>query len=142
MKQENDWNGGLKNQLKREYYQTWADYHLRWLECMDKDDMKIWAISTGNEPASAHQIPFQILCWNATDQAVWIAENLGPTLENSKFSDVEIHCFDDNRDLAPDWIAGMENGRKESLDYISAFEFHAYSDKALGPEFLGKLIFF
>ena len=108
---QNDWNGGLDNQLKPEYYQTWADYHLNWMKLMKDDGMKIRAISTGNEPASARQIKFQILSWNASDQAVWIAKNLGPTIRNSQFSDVLIHGFDENRDLAPDWLDGMEQGR-------------------------------
>lgn len=138
MKQKNNWIGGVDNQLKPEYYQTWADYHLRWLELMEKDNMKIWALSTGNEPKSAHQIEFQILSWNASDQAVWIAKNLGPTLKNSKFSNIEIHGFDDNRDLAPDWIDGMMKGDKQAFDYLSGLEFHAYSDKALGPQFLDQ----
>lgn len=138
MKFKNHWNGGVDNQLKPEYYQTWADYHLRWLELMDRDNMKIWAISTGNEPASAFQIPFQILSWNASDQAVWIVNNLGPTLKKSKFSNIEIHGYDDNRDIAPDWMNGMENGDERVFDFIDALEFHAYSDKALGPEYLDE----
>ncbi|XP_055318433.1 lysosomal acid glucosylceramidase-like [Sitodiplosis mosellana] len=136
MKFQNHWNGGVDNQLKPEYYQTWADYHLRWLELMQNDGVNVWAISTGNEPASAGQIEFQILSWNASDQAVWIADNLGPTLRDSKYSNVKIHGFDDNRDLAPDWIKGMEYGAKDAFDYLSGLEFHAYSDKALGPEIL------
>lgn len=62
--------------------------------------MDIWAMATGNEPASAKQIKFQILSWNPDDQARWIAQHLGPTLEKSKFN-CELHGFDDNRDLAP-----------------------------------------
>ena len=38
---QNDWNGGLDNQLKPEYYQTWADYHLNWMKLMKDDGMKI-----------------------------------------------------------------------------------------------------
>ena len=133
---QNDWNGGLDNQLKPEYYQTWADYHLNWMKLMKDDGMKICAISTGNEPASARQIKFQILSWNASDQAVWIAKNFGPTIRNSEFSDVLIHGFDENRDLAPDWLDGMEQGSNAAFDYIDGWEFHAYSDKALSPKIL------
>ncbi|XP_018793952.1 PREDICTED: glucosylceramidase-like [Bactrocera latifrons] len=48
MKTNGMWSGiGL---LKTEYYQAWADYHLRFIELMDAKNMPIWAISTGNEP--------------------------------------------------------------------------------------------
>lgn len=134
MKMKRHWNGGLDNQLKREYYQTWADYHLKWLQLMDKDGIPIWALSTGNEPASAAQIQFQSLSWNASDQAVWVADHLGPAIRNSKYSNIEIHGFDDNRDLAPNWVNEMESYKNgKALEYFKALEFHAYADKALEP---------
>lgn len=48
MKTNNDWSG--RGFLKKEFYQTWADYHLQYLRLMDKNGLKYWAISTGNEP--------------------------------------------------------------------------------------------
>lgn len=138
MKMKNEWQGGADNQLKPEYYQTWADYHLKWLQLMDNDCTKIWALSTGNEPASAAIIPFQALHWNASNQAKWIAEHLGPTIKNSKYAYIDLHGMDDNRDLAPAWIDEMDRADKRALEYLSGLEFHAYSDKALGPEILDE----
>ncbi|XP_031621874.1 lysosomal acid glucosylceramidase-like [Contarinia nasturtii] len=131
------WGGGTDNQLKKEFYQAWADYHLRWINLMKEDNMNILAISTGNEPKSAAQITSQILSWNPDDQSRWIAKFLGPTLIGSN---VEIHAFDENRDLAPDWLNRMKQGDEEAFDFVSAFDFHAYSDKALGPEYLDQLM--
>lgn len=74
MKTNNRWTGF--GQLRSQYYQTWADYHLKWvhheqqgelsktifmlinvphsfrrfLELMQAINMPVWAISTGNEP--------------------------------------------------------------------------------------------
>lgn len=48
MKTNNEWTGfGI---LKDEYYRTWAQYHLRFLEVMQRNNVSFWAISTGNEP--------------------------------------------------------------------------------------------
>lgn len=136
MKEKNDWNGGENNKLKKEYYQTFADYHLKWLDLMHNDGIPIWAISTGNEPASAKYIEFQALYWNAADQAVWIADNLGPTLKNSKYSNIEIHGLDENRDVAPDFIGKMEESDARAFEYITGLQFHAYADKGLEPHSL------
>lgn len=47
MKTNNDWSG--RAFLKKEFYQTWADYHLQYLRLMAENGLKYWAISTGNE---------------------------------------------------------------------------------------------
>lgn len=48
MKSNNHWSGA--SGLKPEYYQTWADYHVRYLELMAKENVNFWGITTGNEP--------------------------------------------------------------------------------------------
>lgn len=48
MKTNNKWSGA--SSLKAEYYQTWADYHIRFLELMAEQNVTFWGISTGNEP--------------------------------------------------------------------------------------------
>lgn len=48
MKSNNKWSGASR--LKNEYYATWADYHLRYLELMSEQNVTFWGISTGNEP--------------------------------------------------------------------------------------------
>lgn len=48
MKTNNAWSG--RNALKPEFYQTWADYHLRYLKLMAAENMTFWGLSTGNEP--------------------------------------------------------------------------------------------
>lgn len=136
MKGQQQWGGGPQNQLLPQYYQLWATYHLKWVELMDEDGIDVWAISTGNEPKSAAHIKFQALSWNARDQARWIAENLGPTMKNSKYSNCEIHGFDENRNLAPEWLSEMEKYYPAAMQYMSAFDFHAYADKAIEPQLL------
>lgn len=48
MKERGEWTGKSNNRLKVEYWQTWADYHVKWLDLMqEKANLSIWAISTG-----------------------------------------------------------------------------------------------
>lgn len=51
MKSNNDWSGS--NRLKPQYYQTWADYHIKYLQLIKDAGLDYWAISTGNEPMNA-----------------------------------------------------------------------------------------
>lgn len=48
MKTNNRWSGFAT--LEPEFYQAWADYHLRYLRLMAYEDVHYWGITTGNEP--------------------------------------------------------------------------------------------
>lgn len=139
LKMKNQWNSTLDNHLRPEYYQTWANYHLTWVHLMHKDGVPICVISTGNEPATAYKIPFQILGWQASNQAKWIAENLGPTFEKSNYSHIQIHGYDDNRDKALSWIDEMNKTYPKSMSYIRAFDIHGYLDRMTSPNILDKI---
>lgn len=69
MKRRNLWVGGLDNQLKEEFYQTYANYFLKFIHYMYIDGVPIWAVTTGSEPVVAGQNNyFEIMSWNASDQ--------------------------------------------------------------------------
>lgn len=106
MKTNNKWTGF--GRLKPEYYQTWADYHLKWLEIMEENGLPIWAISTGNEPMNGmvfmYFVRFMSMGWHPFSQAKWLSENLGPTIRNSKYKDLVIFGNDDQRYSFPTWF--------------------------------------
>lgn len=70
MKTNNAWTG--LSALRSEYYQTWADYHLKFLELMNEQNIRFWAISTGNEPLNGGPvflfIKFMSLGWSGATQ--------------------------------------------------------------------------
>lgn len=93
MKTNGDWTGF--SALRDEYYQTWADYHIKYLELMHDNNFSFWAISTGNEPLNgvtlSSFVHFMSLGWMPKDQGRWVGENLGPTLrKSSKSSNVKV----------------------------------------------------
>lgn len=133
MKPHYRWSGTNNNGLKREYYQTYADYHLKFLDLMNSSQIPIWAISTGNEPGISQLTPFIGLSWQATNQGKWLAENLGPALKSSNHSHVQIHVLDDNRNYLPLWLYFMDLGNKTALDYASAVAVHGYLDGSISP---------
>lgn len=41
--------------------------------------------------------------WSPEDQALFVGQNLGPTLANKGFGDVNIMVVDDQRTFMPSW---------------------------------------
>ncbi|XP_055381406.1 lysosomal acid glucosylceramidase [Condylostylus longicornis] len=140
MKSNNDWTGF--SSLKKEFYQTWADYHLRYLELMEANNVKVWAITTGNEPLNGvigwMFVHFMSLGWTPKNQAIWVGENLGPTLKNSKFKDVKIFGNDDQRYTFPTWFKLMERTHENSTSYLDGLAVHWYWDMFFPPNLIAK----
>jgi len=130
---------GGESRLIDKYYQTWADYHIRFLEEYKKNNVSIWAISTGNEPSNGiiPILAFNSLGWMPSDQARWVAENLGPTLKNSEFKDVNILALDDQRFSLPWWIEWLAEN-KDTMQYIDGVAVHWYWDDLIGPSSLDR----
>lgn len=128
MKAANSWMGATNNQLKFEYYQTWADYHIKYLDLLEQLEIPIWAISTGNEPNFSPYLGFMSMNWLASDHSKWIAEHLGPTLRTSKHSHIEIHTFDDNRPELLPWLHNMTMFSSNVMDFVSGINVHGYFD--------------
>ncbi|XP_017874257.1 PREDICTED: glucosylceramidase [Drosophila arizonae] len=138
MKTNNRWTGF--GRLKRQYYQTWADYHLKWIDLMAKNDLPIWAISTGNEPMNGILfmvfVKFMSMGWTPQTQAIWVADHLGPTIRNSKYKDLFIFSNDDQRYTSPFWFKQMNRTRPNSLQYIDGVALHWYWDEIFGNSFV------
>lgn len=140
MKTNNRWTGF--GRLKREFYQTWADYHLKWVELMESNGLPIWAISTGNEPTNGvffmFFVKFMSLGWTPQTQAIWLDEHLGPTFRKSKYKDIVIFGNDDQRYTSPYWFKLMNQTRPNSLKYIDGVALHWYWDEIFGSSFVEK----
>ncbi|KAL4709324.1 hypothetical protein ACJJTC_007056 [Scirpophaga incertulas] len=119
-------------QLRPEFYQTFADYHLRFIEEYSKAHVKIWAITTTNEPINGivPWAPFNSLGWTPPQLARWITNNLGPTIRKSPFNDTLILAVDDQRYLLHFYMLGMEKADPKFLDYIDGIAIHYYGNFA------------
>ncbi|KAH8383151.1 hypothetical protein KR009_007092, partial [Drosophila setifemur] len=138
MKTNNRWTGF--GRLKRDYYQLWADYHLRWIKLMEANGIPIWAISTGNEPLNGiffmFFVKFMSLGWTPWQQAIWLNDYLGPTIRNSEFKDIIIFGNDDQRYSFPYWFQAMNITRPNSIDYLDGLSLHWYWDEIFGNSFI------
>ncbi|XP_063832884.1 lysosomal acid glucosylceramidase-like [Ostrinia nubilalis] len=119
------------SRLKPEYYQTYADYHVKFLEKYTAEGIPIWGITTTNEPINGvfNLASFNSLGWSPSDMGSWIVNNLGPTIRNSTFKDLKIITLDDQRVTIPVWFNLMIKKYPEALQYIDGVGVHYYTDK-------------
>ncbi|XP_058840027.1 lysosomal acid glucosylceramidase-like [Topomyia yanbarensis] len=140
MKSNNDWSGSSR--LKAEYYQTWADYHIKYLQLAKDAGLNYWAISTGNEPMNAVIgflfVRFMSLGWTAPSQGKWVGEHLGPTLKNSYFRNVKLFSGDDQRYTFPWWFSQMNQGHPNATNYLDGLAVHWYWDGVTPPALLDQ----
>ena len=128
MKTNNDFTG-ISN-LKPEYYQLWADYHVRFLEEYLANDILVKALTTQNEPTNGLDSPgmWNTMGWTAEMQRDWLRDNLGPTIRgNANFSDTLILILDDQRILLPDWVNTIMDDA-DAAQYVDAIGVHWYRD--------------
>ncbi|XP_013185918.2 lysosomal acid glucosylceramidase [Amyelois transitella] len=127
-------------QVKPEFYQSYADYHLRFIEEYDKAEVKIWAITTTNEPINGiiPIVNFNSLGWTPAQLGRWVANNLGPTIRNSKYNQTLILAVDDQRYILPIWLRGMEREDPRSIEYIDGIAIHYYGN-FVPPIILSKI---
>ncbi|CAF4885237.1 unnamed protein product [Pieris macdunnoughi] len=129
MKTNNAFTG--YSRLKEKYYQTYADYHYRFIEEYEAVGIPIWAITTTNEPINGvfNLAGFNSLGWSVNELGNWIVNHLGPTIRNSKYKNVKILTCDDQRFTIPFFFNMMLNKHPKALDIIDGIGVHFYHDR-------------
>ncbi|CAL4090866.1 unnamed protein product, partial [Meganyctiphanes norvegica] len=116
-------------QLKEEMYQPWANYFVKFLDSYSDYDLTFFGMTAQNEPIDGYVPGFAFNCmgWTADEQRQWIAENLGPTMKEAGYSDVDIMILDDQRFNLPGW-AETVLGDPDAEQYVSGIGVHWYGD--------------
>ncbi|XP_054279021.1 lysosomal acid glucosylceramidase-like [Macrosteles quadrilineatus] len=139
MKTNNDFSG--LSFLKPEYYDSYAKYILRFLDEYNKNNVTIWAISTGNEPSNG-VLPvkhFNSLGWTPIGIANWTTHYFGPQLRGSTHNQTLILAFDDQRLFLPWWIDLMVKANRRVLDFIDGIAIHWYWDMFISDKVIKEL---
>ncbi|OAD60323.1 Glucosylceramidase [Eufriesea mexicana] len=126
--------------LKEEYYQTYADYIIKFLDEYKKNGLDIWAVSTGNEPLTAYifKLPYLSMGWTPETMANWAGKYLGPTLKSSTHDKTLILVHDDNREVLPEFVEPTFKD-KDVAKYVAGTAVHWYNDSITSPNRLNEL---
>lgn len=128
MRLEYGWSGKPYNQINPIYFQTWAEYHAKWLTLMKKDGLHIWGLATGNQPVYNSFKSAPCLSWNASDHSRFIVDFLKPTLARSGHTDLTIHGVDDMTIFAMGWLNLLQANNRKSVDFLDYVDLHKYVD--------------
>ncbi|MCL1821778.1 MAG: hypothetical protein FWG22_03030 [Prolixibacteraceae bacterium] len=115
-------NGRVKaGSLKKECYEVYALYFVKYIQEMAKHGIKIDAITIQNEPINANNTPSMRM--NAAEQTDFIKNHLGPAFQKNSIK-TKIVLFDHNLDR-PDYPLTVLRD-PEAAQYVDGSGFHHY----------------
>ncbi len=127
MKTNNDiLHGGS---LKPEFYQSWANYYVKFIRAYEKVGVPIWGLSIQNEPMAKQT--WESCIYTAEMERDFLKNFLGPTLEKEKLLSKKIIIWDHNRDLMYQRASTIYDDPKASK-YAWGMGFHWYETWAGG----------
>jgi glucosylceramidase len=121
MKTNNEMKHGGK--LKPEYFQTWADYFVKYIKAYAAEGIPMWGLTVQNE-AMATQV-WESCIFTATEEKDFVRDYLGPTLKKNGLSNVKIMIWDHNRGIMYQRAKIAYEDPKAS-QYIWGTAFHWY----------------
>lgn len=110
--------------LKPEYYQTWANYYVKFIEAYKNAGIPTWALTIQNEPMAVQT--WESCIYTAEEERDFVKNYLGPTLHNSHLEHVKVVIWDHNR--GPMYQrAKMVYDDPEAAKYVWGTGFHWYT---------------
>ncbi|MEI7504325.1 MAG: glycosyl hydrolase, partial [Paludibacter sp.] len=83
--------------LLPEYYQSWANYYVKFINAYQQEGIPIWGLTIQNEPMAAQ--PWESCTYSPEEERDFLKYFLGPTLEKNGLAQKKIIVFDHNRDF-------------------------------------------
>jgi len=134
MKDNNNMLQGGK--LKKEYYQTWANYFAKFIKAYEKEGIPVWGVSIQNEPMAKQT--WESCIFTAEEERDFLKYNLGPTLHKVGLKDKKIIAWDHNRDLIYQRASTLLKD-PEAAKYAWGIGFHWYEDWSGGDQTFDNL---
>ena len=121
MKSNNDMLHG--GNLLPEYFQSWAEYYIKFIEEYKKEGIDIWGLTIQNEPKAVQR--WESCIYSAQEERDFLKNYLGPTLYKNNLRDKKVIFWDHNRDLIPERAHVMLDD-PEAKKYVWGIGFHWY----------------
>jgi glucosylceramidase len=123
MKDNNDiLHGGS---LKPAFYQSWANYYIKFIKEYQKQGIPIWGLSVQNEPMAKQR--WESCIYTAEQERDFIKKYLGPTLYKAGMQDKKLIAWDHNRDLLYHRASTILSD-PGAAKYVWGIGFHWYED--------------
>ncbi|WP_124979263.1 glycoside hydrolase family 30 protein [Nonlabens xiamenensis] len=112
----------IGGELQPQYYDTYAQYFVRYIQAMQAEGIRIDAITVQNEPENPFNNPSMLM--TAAQQVDFVGNHLGPAFAGAGI-DTKIIAFDHNPDNTGYPIAVLNDPTANS--YIDGSAFHLYA---------------
>jgi glucosylceramidase len=121
MKDNKDMLKGGK--LLPEFYQSWANYYVKFINGYQKEGIPVWGLTLQNEPMATQK--WESCIYTAEEERDFLKNYLGPTLKKAGLGDKKITVWDHNRDLMTQRASTILDD-PEANKYVWGIGFHWY----------------
>jgi glucosylceramidase len=110
--------------LRPEYAAAWAQYYVKFVQAMQREEnIPIWALTVQNEP-QAHQT-WESCLYSPQQEHDFVRDHLGPALQHAGLGGVHLLGLDHNRDLEESFAAA-DFGDPQTAKYFWGLATHWY----------------
>lgn len=134
MKDSNNMLRGGK--LKKEFFQPWADYYVKFIKAYEAEGIPLWGITIQNEPMATQK--WESCLYTAEEERDFLKNFLGPTMKKAGLGDKKIIGWDHNRDLVYQRASVLLDD-PEAKKYLWGIGFHWYETWAGGGPMFDNL---
>jgi glucosylceramidase len=121
MKDNNHWVGG---KLLLNHYPTFAKYFEKYLEAYKREEIDVWGLTVINEP-HGNGNNWESTHFSPKEMTDFVEFHLGPLLKKSKWNQVKILGYDQNRAGLKEWVDEMYRSESSSK-YFAGTAIHWY----------------
>ena len=121
MKDNNNMLKGGK--LLPKYYQSWANYYVKFVKAYEAEGIPVWGLSVQNEPMAVQT--WESCVFTGEEERDFIKKFLGPTLTKAGMANKKLIAWDHNRDLMYQRASTVLDD-PEAAKYVWGIGFHWY----------------
>jgi glucosylceramidase len=115
------------------YYQSWANFFVKFIKAYEKEGVPVWGLTVQNEPMAAQR--WESCKFTAQEEKDFVKKYLGPTLHKNGMGNKKLIIWDHNRDLLYQRASTFLHD-PEAAKYVWGIGFHWYETwSKAGPQF-------
>ena len=110
--------------LRPEYRKAWADYFVRFISEMDREEhIPVWSVTVQNEPQAVQT--WESCVFSAAEERDFVRDYMGPAMAKAGQAGVHLLVLDHNRDLMDEWTKTIYSDPK-AAPYVWGTAMHWY----------------
>lgn len=110
--------------LKKEYYASWADYLVKYVQAYLAEGVNVTMLSVQNEASAATN--WDSCVWSSAEESCFVKEYLYPKMQSAGLTEkVGIYIWDHNKERMVEHVDAMMKDGIENM--VQGFAYHWYS---------------